>query len=328
MIQRRQPLVAVIVLTALALTPGLLASAHAAWPAEGPVKIIVPQAAGGTNDTVARIISVALGKALKQTVIIDNRPGAAGAIGMQAVAQAKPDGYTLGIASDSAALLDAVRASQTWKFKRDIAGVAMIGDQPISISVSGKSAYRSLADVVKDAKAHPGQVAFGTSGIGTSQHVVGEWLGRLAGVSLTHIPYKGGGQASGDLVGGQVPMAVLGLAPMLQQHKRGAVRRVAVTTAKRSPALPDVPTLTELGYPQIALSQWVGLVAPAGTPPAVIAGLSDELLKVIAQPEVRKSLGDAGIDPRPVASVQFAKFLDDEVSHWLKLIPTLKLKLE
>ena len=313
---------------AVAFTLGLAPSAHAAWPEDGPVKIIVPQAAGGTNDTVARIISVALGKVLKQTVIIDNRPGAAGAIGMQAVAQAKPDGYTLGIASDSAALLDAVRPAQTWKFKRDIAGVAMIGDQPISISVSGKSAYRSLAEVVSDAKARPGQVAFGTSGIGTSQHVVGEWFAQLAAISLTHIPYKGGGQASGDLVGGQVPMAVLGLAPMLQQHKRGAVRIVAVTTAKRSAALPDVPTLTELGYAQIALSQWVGLVAPAGTPPAVVARLSDEMLKLIALPEVRKSLSDAGIDPRPMASAPFARFLDDEVSHWLKLIPTLKLKLE
>ena len=313
---------------AVAFTLGLATSAHAAWPEDGPVKIIVPQAAGGTNDTVARLISVALGKVLKQTVIIDNRPGAAGAIGMQAVAQAKPDGYTLGIASDSAALLDAVRPAQTWKFKRDIAGVAMIGDQPISISVSGKSAYRSLAEVVSDAKARPGQVAFGTSGIGTSQHVVGEWFAQLAAISLTHIPYKGGGQASGDLVGGQVPMAVLGLAPMLQQHKRGAVRIVAVTTAKRSASLPDVPTLTELGYAQIALSQWVGLVAPAGTPPAVVARLSDEMLKLIALPEVRKSLSDAGIDPRPMASAPFAKFLDDEVSHWLKLIPTLKLKLD
>ena len=259
-----------------------IAAVVAAWPEEGPVKIIVPQAAGGSNDTVARIIGVALGQALKQAASIENRPGAAGAIGMQAVAQAKPDGDTLGIASDSAALLDAVRPSQTWKFNRDIAGVGMIGDQPISISVSGKSAYRSLADVVNDARARPGQVAFGTSGIGTSQHVVGEWLGRLAGVSLTHIPYKGGGQASRDLVGGQVPMAVLGLAPMLQQHERCGVRIVAVTTPKRSAAQPDVPTLTELGYPQIALSQWVGVVTPAGTPAAVVARLSDELLKITA----------------------------------------------
>ncbi|MBL8378795.1 MAG: tripartite tricarboxylate transporter substrate binding protein [Burkholderiales bacterium] len=310
------------------MTIGVAPPTHAAWPDDSPIKLIVPQAAGGTNDTVARLIGVSLGKVLKQSIVVENRPGAAGAIGMQALAQAKPDGYTLGIASDSAAMLDAVRPAQNWSFKRDIAGVAMVGDQPISITVSAKTQYRTLAEVVKDAKARPGQVAFGTSGIGTSQHVVGEWFARLADVSITHIPYKGGGQASGDLVGGQVPMAVLGLAPMLQQHKRGTVRIVAVTTPKRNAALPDVPTLTELGYPQIALSQWVGVVAPAGTPPAVVARLSDEMVKIVDQPEVRKSLADSGIDPRPMTSAQFGKFLEAEVNGWIKLIPTLKLKLD
>ena len=283
--------------------------------------------AGGTNDTVARLIGEALGKALNQSVVIENRPGGSGSIGMQALVQAKPDGYTLGIGSDGSALIDAVRPKNTWKFRRDLVGVAMIGDVPVSIAVSGKSAFNSWADVLKYAKTHPGQMTFGSSGVGTGQHIVGEWLAKLADISLIHIPYKGGGQASIDLISGQVPMAVLGLVPMLPQQKRGTVRIVAVTTPQRSAALPDVPTLTELGYPQIALSQWVGVMAPAGTPPAVISRLSDELVKIVAQPDFVQKLNKSGIAPRPMASAQFSKFIDSEVNNWITLLPTLNLKL-
>ena len=307
---------------------GVINGAWAAWPNDNPIKIIVPQAAGGTNDTVARIISVELGKALKQTVIIDNRPGAAGAIGTQAVAQSTADGYTLGLASDSALLLDIVRPTLTIKFKRDLQGVAMIGDQPISIAVSGKTPYKSVADITAAAKAQPGTLPYATSGVGTSQHVVGEWFAKLAGIKLIHIPYKGGGQAASDVVGGQVPIAVLGLAPMLAQEKRGSVRIIAVTSPKRQTSLPNVPTLSELGYPQIALTQWAGLVAPRGTPPAIVQRLSDEMVKVLALPEVRKHLTDSGIDPRPMPSAPFEKFLKDSSDGWAKLVPTLNLKLE
>ena len=301
---------------------------HAAWPDDAPIKIIVPQAAGGTNDTVARIIATELGKRLKQSVVVDNRAGAAGAIGMQAAAQAKADGYTLAIASDSASLMDVVRPTLSWKFNRDLQGVAMIGDQPISISVSARSPHKSFADLVKAAKATPGQLAYGTSGVGTSQHVVGEWLAKLADVQLVHIPYKGGGQAATDLVGGQVPMAVLGLAPMLAQAKNGGVRIVAVTSAKRNAAVPDVPTLTELGYPQIVLTQWVGLVAPTGTPPAVVKRLSDEINKMVTLPDMQKHLLDNGVDPRPMAAAPFDKFLKETTTRWSTLVPSLNLKLE
>lgn len=303
-------------------------NAIAAWPEDAPIKIIVAQPAGGTNDTVARLIGEALAKALNQSVVIENRPGGSGALGMQALTQAKPDGYTLGIGSDGSALIDAVRPKNTWKFRRDLTGVAMIGDVPVSIAVSGKSPFYSWADVLKFDKTNPGQINFGSSGAGTGQHIVGEWLGKLAGVSLTHIPYKGGGQASLDLISGQVPMAVLGLVPMLPQHKRGTVRILAVTTSNRSAALPDVPTLTELGYPQIALSQWVGVMAPAGTPPAVVSRLSEELLKIVAQPDIVQKLDKSGIVPRPMASAQFSKFIDSEVDNWITLLPTLNLKLD
>ena len=302
--------------------------AAAAWPGDQPIKIIVPQAAGGTNDTVARLLSVELGKILKQTVIVDNRPGASGAIGMQAVAQSRPDGYTLGLASDSAALLDVTRPNPSWKFKRDLQGVGKIGEQPICIAVSARSTLTSFADLLKAANDKPGGIAYGTSGVGTSQHVVGEWLAKLAHIQLLHVPYKGGGQATTDIISGQVPMAVLGLAPMLAQAKAGSVRIVAITAPRRASALPGVPTMVELGYPQISLAQWAGLVAPAGTPEAIVKQLSDAIVKVVSGGEVRKQLSDAGIDARPLGYLEFDRFLKENVDTWARVVPSLNLKLD
>ena len=317
-------------ITQITICAGLFYSGalYAAWPADQAINLVVVQAPGGTNDTVARIVAVELGKVLGQTVIIDNKPGASSAIGMQAVVQAKPDGYTLGLASDSAALLDTMRSARTWKFKQDLQGVAMIGEQPISIAVSAKSTYQSLADVVKAAKDKPGEIAYGTSGVGSSQHVVGEWLAKLAGARLIHVPYKGGGQAMADVVSGQVPVAVLGLAPMLAQEKAGKVRIVAVTTPKRDPSVPKVPTLTELGYPQISLAQWAGIVAPAGTPPDTVKRLSDAMQKVLALPAVKQQLTEAGVQPVPMDNLRFSEFLRTNVDMWSALVPSLNLKLE
>ncbi|MFN0162636.1 MAG: tripartite tricarboxylate transporter substrate binding protein [Burkholderiales bacterium] len=303
-------------------------AAIAAWPDDGPIRIIVPQAAGGTNDTLARLVGVELGKLIKQSVIVENRPGAAGAIGMQAVAQSRPDGYTLGLASDSAAMLDVTKPGLPWKFRRDLQGVGMIGDQPICVAVSARSSFKSFGDVLKAAREKPAALAYGTSGIGTSQHVVGEWLARLAGVQLLHVPYKGGGQATADIVSGQVPVAVLGLVPMLAQAKAGKVHIVAVTTPKRASAVPDVPTTGELGYPQIALSQWAGLVVPAATPESITRPLSEAILAVIAGAETRQKLAEAGIDAKPIGYQAFDRFLKDSVDTWTRVVPGLQLKLD
>ncbi|RYE79152.1 MAG: tripartite tricarboxylate transporter substrate binding protein, partial [Oxalobacteraceae bacterium] len=174
--------------------------AYAAWPQDQPIRLIVPQAAGGTNDTVARVIGKELSRALGQSVVVDNRPGASGAIGIQAAVQAKPDGYTLVLASDTSVTLGAVRPSLNWDFTRDLVGVAMIGDQPICIAVTAQSPYRSLNQFLDASRKTPGELAYGTSGIGTAQHIVGEWLAKQAGVQLIHVPYKGGGLATTDLM--------------------------------------------------------------------------------------------------------------------------------
>lgn len=301
--------------------------AYAAWPDEQVIRIVVPQAAGGTNDTVARLISNELSRSLKQTVIVENRPGASGAIGMQQVAQAKPDGYTLGLASDSTAMLDALRPTLRWKFQRDLSGIAMVGDQPISLAVPVASPYKTLAELVRDARTQAGKLSYGTSGIGTSQHVVGEWWSKLADVQMVHVPYKGGGQASADLVANQVPVAVLGLAPMLVQHRAGKVRILAVSSQQRNPNLTDVPTLAELGYSQITITQWAGVVAPTGLPEPVARRLSDEIGRIVQMPEIQKKLLESGITPSTLRGAAFDKFLKDTVSNWERLIPTLNITL-
>ncbi|WP_256987883.1 tripartite tricarboxylate transporter substrate binding protein [Bordetella genomosp. 9] len=322
--KRRAAAVAAIAATWIA-APG---AAQAAWPADQPIRIIVPQAAGGTNDTAARLVAVELGKALNQSVVVENRPGASGAIGMQAAVQSKPDGYTLAIASDTATILNAVRRDMPWQFKRDLTGVSMIADQPIVVAASARSPYRSLADLLEAAKAKPGAIAFGTSGLGTSQQVAGEWLAREAGVQMTHVPYKGGGQAITDLVGNQVPAAVLGLAPVIGQYRSGNVRILALTSENRSAELPDVPTLRELGYKDIVLTQWVGLVAPKRTPPEVVQRLSDEVTRILAKPEIVHKLKESGLDVRPMPAAQFDVFLARTVDQWQHLISTLSLRLE
>jgi tripartite-type tricarboxylate transporter receptor subunit TctC len=303
-------------------------NASAAWPQDQPIRLIVPQAAGGTNDIVARVIGKELTKSLGQSVIVDNRPGASGAIGIQAATQAKPDGYTLVLASDTSVTLGAVRPSLNWNFTRDLIGVAMIGDQPICIAVTAQSPYQSLAQFLDAGRKAPGTLAYGTSGIGTSQHIVGEWLAKEAGVQLVHVPYKGGGLATTDLIAGQIPAAVLGFAPLLPQHRGGKVRIVAVTSAKRNPDLPDVPTLAELGFKDIVLNQWAGIVAPRGTPPAVIEHLSGEIKKALSSKEVQKQLIDRGLNPSYLQSAQFESFLKKTSDDWTRVIPKLHLKLQ
>lgn len=311
---------------------GMLAAhaspALAEWPADQPIRIIVPQPAGGTNDTAARLVGNEMGKLLGQSVVVENRPGAAGSIGTQAIAHAKPDGYTVGIASDSSTLMNVTRSNLSWHFPKDFVGVGLIGEQPISVAVPAQSPYRSLAEIVTAAKANPEAIAYGSSGVGSSQHIVGEWLGSLAGAKFTHIPYKGGGQAITDLIANQIPMAVLGLAPLLPQDRNGKVRIVAVTTLERAPALPNVPTLTELGYPEIALAQFVGLVAPEGVPVPVLERLSKVLQTVLAMPHVQEKLGESGLQTRAMGSADFTAYLQKTSSTWSTLVPKLKLTLE
>lgn len=307
---------------------GLPLDSMAAWPADQPIRIIVPQAAGGTNDIVARLVGAELSTRLKQTVIVENRPGAASAIGMQQVARSKPDGYTLGLASDSASLLDALQTQRDWRFKTALRGVAMIGEQPITVAVPAASPVTDLKQLIAAARTRPGELTFGSSGVGSSQHLVGEWLGQLAGLKWVHVPYKGGGQASVSLVGGEISFAVLGLAPMLTQQRQGKVRIIAVSSAQRNDAIRDVPTLAESGYPAIQLSQWAGLVAASGTPDALIRQLSEHIVAIVSTPAIAAQLAKRGIEARPMGDQAFDPFLKQTVDGWVALVPTLNLPIK
>jgi len=309
----------------------LLSSNHSwaeEWPKERPIRIIVPQAAGGTNDIVTRLIALELSKALNQSIIVENRPGASGAIGMQAAATAAPDGYTFAIASDSIAIMSATKESLSWRLGRDLIGVSLLGEQPIGIAVSGQTPYQTLSDLINAAKNKPDTISYGTSGQGTNQHYIGEWLAKSGNFKWIHVPYKGGGQAIIDLTGGTTPAAVLGFAPLLSQQKKGGIRILAITSAQRNVSAPSVPTLNELGFKDMVINQWVGVVTPKNLNPIILNKMSKEIGAVLEKPEIKAKLLDAGLTARPMPASEFEVFLKASVQRWSELNKVLQIPID
>ena len=309
----------------------LLSSNHSwaeEWPKERPIRIIVPQAAGGTNDIVTRLIALELSKALNQSIIVENRPGASGAIGMQAAATATPDGYTFAIASDSIAIMSATKESLSWRLGRDLIGVSLLGEQPIGIAVSGQAPYQTLSDLINAAKSKSDTISYGTSGQGTNQHYIGEWLAKSGNFKWIHVPYKGGGQAIIDLTGGTTPAAVLGFAPLLSQQKKGGIRILAITSAQRNVSAPSVPTLSELGFKDMVINQWVGVVTPKNLNPIILNKMSKEIGAVLEKPEIKAKLLDAGLTARPMPASEFEVFLKASVQRWSELNKVLQIPID
>jgi len=298
------------------------------WPKERPIRIIVPQAASGTNDIVTRLIALELSKALGQSIIIENKPGASGAIGMQIAASATPDGYTFAVASDSIAILSATKESLSWRLGRDLIGVSLLGDQPIGIAVSGQTPYQTLSDLINAAKSKPDTISYGTSGQGTNQHYIGEWLAKSGNFKWIHVPYKGGGQAIIDLTGGTTPAAVLGFAPLLSQQKKGGVRILAITSAQRNISAPTVPTLSELGFKDMVINQWVGIVAPKNLPPAILNRMSKEVGMVLEKAEVKAKLQEVGLTAKAMTANEFELFLKTSIQRWSELNKTLQIPID
>ena len=310
----------------LALVPATEALAQG-WPNK-TIKFVVPQPAGGSNDAMGRAVGEQLSKQLGQPIVVDNRPGASGAVGMEVVASSPADGYIYVIASDSVALQPILRKGLKWNVERDFVPVTMFGAQPIVVAVPAASPFKSMKDVIAAAKASPGKVGYATSGQGSIQHLAGELLAQMAGIDLLHIPYKGGGQAITDLVGGQVPVAVLGLAAVLPHAKTGRVRILAVTTKARSPAVPDVPSLDEAGVPGYDVRQWAGLMAPAATPPDVQAKLQKEIATALATPALRERIEKLGFEVTGTAGADFVAYLNRDRARWSKVIAERKLQLD
>lgn len=311
-------------LTWLASTGMQPAQAQAAYPSR-PIVMVVPQAAGGTNDIVGRVVGQKLGEVLGGSVVVENRPGAGGNIGTQAVARAPKDGYTLLMTiSSSQAINPALYKTPGFDPVKDFRPVTLIGAVPNVLLVHPSFPAKNVAELLALAKAKPGHYQYASAGNGTLNHLLGEMLNNMAGVSLQHVPYKGVAPAINDVLGGQLPMLFASLPSALSHIQAGKLRPLAVSGAARSPVLPDVPALAET-VPGYNGTLWIGLFAPAGVPPEVIGRLQDGMAKALAAKDLRATLEKQGVElagtpERPVSAAQFAALLDEDISKWARIV--------
>ena len=309
--------------SAVVLGAGLLVGTSAlaqAYPTT-PVTIIVPFAAGGTTDILARIIGQALTAELGQSVVVDNRAGAGGNIGGQAAAKATPDGHTLFMGTVGT---HAINASLYKKMPfdpvKDFAPLTRVANVPNLLVANPAQPYKSVKDLIAYAKANPGKVNFGSSGNGSSIHLSGELFKSLAKVDMQHVPYKGSAPAVTDLLGNQIGIMFDNMPSAIQHVRSGSLVPLAVTTAKRSPELPNVPTIAEAGVPGYEATSWFGMFAPAGTPAPVLAKLNAAIVKVLAQPDVKKKINEQGAEVYSETPEQFAAFIQAESVKWGKVV--------
>ena len=309
--------------SAVVLGAGLLGGTSAlaqAYPTK-PVTIIVPFAAGGTTDILARIIGQALTAELGQSVVVDNRAGAGGNIGGQAAAKATPDGHTLFMGTVGT---HAINASLYKKMPfdpvKDFAPLTRVANVPNLLVANPAQPYKSVKDLIAYAKANPGKVNFGSSGNGSSIHLSGELFKSLAKVDMQHVPYKGSAPAVTDLLGNQIGIMFDNMPSAIQHVRSGKLVPLAVTTAKRSPELPNVPTIAEAGVPGYEATSWFGMFAPAGTPAPVLAKLNAAIVKLLAQPDVKKKINEQGAEVYSETPEQFAAFIQAESVKWGKVV--------
>ena len=324
--------------TALALAGALSCLAATAAPAASPadtypsriVKMIVPFPAGGTTDIFARHIGDRLAKAFGHNFVIDNRGGAGDNIGSDAVAKADPDGYTLLVGTvGTHAINSSLYARMTFDPVRDFAPVAFLAGVPNIMEVNPKNVKATtVQEFIAEAKASPKKLSFASSGNGTSIHLSGEMFKQMTGVELVHVPYRGSAPAVNDLIAGQVDLMFDNLPSSIEQVRGGNLRAIAVTSLKRSVALPDVPTIAESGLPGFDASSWFAIFAPAKTPPEIVAKLNAEVLKALPDPELQKRFADIGGEIRPYKPDELGAFVKAEIEKWAKVVKTSGAKIE
>ncbi len=294
-----------------------------------PVRIIVPFGPGSTIDIFARIIAPRLHEALGQPVIVENRAGAGGMIGMDAAAKSAPDGHTLVIGALGPLAMNPVLYPKTpFDPVKDFAPVSLLATGPVVIVVHPSIPASSVKELVDLAKKRPGQLNFGSPGVGSSPHLTGELFKLLTGANIVHVPYKGNAEAITDLIGGQVSVVFTGVPPVVPLAKAGKVRLLATTGKQRIPSLPQVPTIAEAGVAGAEVLIWYGVVAPAATPKDVIARLNREIVKTMSLPDVRERFSQQGADPESSTPEQFAQLIRDEVARWGKVIRNAGIKVE
>ncbi len=307
-------------------------AAHSAGAQDYPthsIRLIVPFAPGGVIDTSARAITDRLSARLGQQVVIDNRPGANGNIGSEQVARAAPDGYTLLLGFDGTLVINPhVYARVPFDTVNDFAPITKLGDASLIVLAATNLPVKTFAELLAYSKTHPGSLSYGTSGTGSTPHVAGELLKIQTGIDMVHIPYKGGGPAISDLVGGQLPLVFTAIASAQQFVKNGRANAIAVASRARSDALPSVPTLIESGVPGFESYSWVALLAPAHTPSAIVDRLQRATALVLREPEVRERYAVLGIDPVGNSPAQFAEQLRSDLQKWGGVVKQAGIRLE
>ena len=304
-----------------------LAQSAANYPSQ-PIKIIVPFAPGGTTDMLARLVGQRLTQAWGQAVVIENKPGAGATLGADMVAKSAPDGYTLLMGAAHHTIAQKVYAKIPYQFDRDCAPITMVAMVPNMVVVNSDVPAKTIAEFIALSKSQPGKFNYGSAGAGTAHHLIGEMFKLRTGVNLVHIPYKGSAPAVADLLSGQVQLMFDTVTSGLPQVKAGKLRALAVTTAKRSSALPDVPSLSETVLPGFDVGTWFGLLAPANTSPAIVQKLNAEIVKIIQQPDVRKQMLEAGSEPIANTSQQMAAQIKAELEAFDIVVKQIKLVVE
>jgi tripartite-type tricarboxylate transporter receptor subunit TctC len=298
-----------------------------AWPSK-PISLVVPFPPGGTTDVLARALGEKLTQSLGQTVIVENKPGAGATLGAEHVVKSKPDGYTLLVGAVHHTIASSVYKKLPYDFQKDLAPITTIALVPNVLVVNASTPVKTVAELVKLAKTEPGKLTYGSNGNGTAQHLIGTQFQNMTGTEINHIPYKGSGPLASDLIGGQITMSFDTITPVLPHIKAGKLRPLAVTTAKRSSALPEVPTLEEAGLKGFNIGTWFGVLAPAATPKDIVARLNTEMVKVIQSPEFRKRMEEIGAEPIGNSADQMAQQIKGETEKFAKLVKDAKVTIE
>jgi tripartite-type tricarboxylate transporter receptor subunit TctC len=311
----------------LCLTGGGAFAADAQYPTR-PLRIIVPQSAGGSTDLVARLVAQKLSESMGQSVVVDNRPGAGSIIGTDLVAKATPDGYTLLVVASSITLNPTLHKNLPFDPIRDLAPITQLSAFPNMLVVHPGVPAKSVQELVALAKAKPGQLNYGSSGAATGTHLSAELFKLMTGVDMVHVPYKGGAPAVTALLGGQVQLNFATLPSVLPHVRSNRLRALGVTTIKRSPAAPEVPTIAEAGVPGYDHGPWNGMLAPGRTPKAIVARLNTEAAKAAHTPDMRSTLAHEGAEPVGNSAEEFGKIIKEETAKWAKVIRAAGIKAD
>ena len=312
----------------LAVSPAVAQKNQDTYPNK-PIRVIVPFPPGGGSDILARLITAKLTEKNKWTLVVDNKPGAGGTIGITEAVRMPPTGYELVIGQkDNLVIGPWLFGNLPWDPTRDLVAVAHIAYSPVLIATSVDSKFKSLNDVVAAARKSPGNINYGSPGNGTSIHLAGDLFEKAAGIKLSHVPYKGSNPALMDALAGNVELLVSSLPSAMGQIKAGKLRPLAVTSAKRSSSLPDVPTVAESGFKGFDVSTWYGVLAPAGTPPAVVNTLNAEVNKLLATADMKAAIQAQGAEPQAMSPEQFSTLLKNEYGQWKGIVESSGARIE